>query len=136
MSRLNEATCQVGGHLDKQAARCGPRATLGSTSKNQLEGRKTETVRLINAKHQASIGKWNVRTLWKDGSLELLVDHLDKWFRWHVIRSVKDTQGMVEHNGHQRRDWTSWWCWYAHHQGSIILKNLKFTLNVRTKYHT
>ncbi len=46
---------------------------------------------------------WNIRTLWKDGSHELLVDHLNKWFRWDVIglSEVCRTKGIVAHAGHE-----------------------------------
>lgn len=59
-------------------------------------------VRLIDAKHLPSIGTWNVRTLWKDGSLGLLVGQLNKWLRWDIIglsevRRMK--QAIVEHAG-------------------------------------
>uniref|UniRef100_A0A8C4SJN8 Endonuclease/exonuclease/phosphatase domain-containing protein n=1 Tax=Erpetoichthys calabaricus TaxID=27687 RepID=A0A8C4SJN8_ERPCA len=102
--RLNKTECQLGGRLDKQAPRRRLRATLGFTSINELQGRTRQTERLIDAKHYASIGTWNVKTLWKDESLELLVDHLNKWFRWDVIglsevRRMK--QGLVEHDGHK-----------------------------------
>ncbi|KAL3866203.1 hypothetical protein ACJMK2_043525 [Sinanodonta woodiana] len=69
----NRNECQLCGRLDKQAPRCRSRATLGPTPKNGLQGRKTGKERLIDAKHQVTIGTWNVRTLWKEGSLELFV---------------------------------------------------------------
>ena len=99
----NSKKCQLGGRLDKQAPRCGSRATLGSTSKNGLQGRERKSERLVDAKHQVSIGTWNVRTLWKEGSLEIFVNRMNEWFKWDVIglAEVRRTgQGLVECDGH------------------------------------
>lgn len=90
-------------YRQKQAPCYRSRATLGPTSKNWLQGMNKDVERLIDAKHMASIGTWSIRTLWKDGSLKLLVDHFNKWFRWDVIglSEVRRTkQGIVEHAGH------------------------------------
>ncbi|KAL3860168.1 hypothetical protein ACJMK2_010326 [Sinanodonta woodiana] len=75
--KLNRNTWQLGGLLDKQAPRCRSRAILGPTPKIGLQGRKTGKERLIDAKHQVTIGTWNVRTFWKEGSLELFVKKLN-----------------------------------------------------------
>lgn len=61
-------------------------------------------VRLIDAKHLASIGTWNVRTLWKDGSLVLLVSQLNKWFRWDISglsEVCRMKEDIVEHAGYK-----------------------------------
>ncbi|KAH3876847.1 hypothetical protein DPMN_000698 [Dreissena polymorpha] len=82
--QLHNGECELGGRRKKHAPRRRPRETLVSSSINGLQGRNSET-KLIDAKHQTSIGTCNVRKLWKNESLELLIDHLNKWFRWDVI---------------------------------------------------
>ncbi|KAL3877735.1 hypothetical protein ACJMK2_035398 [Sinanodonta woodiana] len=99
----NRNECLLGGCLDKQATRCRSRATLGSTLKSGLQGRKTGKERLIDAKHQVTIGTWNVRTLWKEGILELFVKKLNEWFKWDIIglAEVRKTgHEAVEYDGH------------------------------------
>ncbi|KAL3866166.1 hypothetical protein ACJMK2_043494 [Sinanodonta woodiana] len=80
----NRNECQLCGRLDKQAPRCRSRATLGPTPKNGLQGRKTGKERLIDAKHQVTIGTWN-------------------WFKWDIIglAEVRRTgRGTVKYDGH------------------------------------
>jgi hypothetical protein len=60
-----------------------------------------EKERLINAKSKVAIGTWNVRTLWEDGSLELLVKELER-FEWEVIglsEVRRKGHGTVEYDG-------------------------------------
>lgn len=57
--------------------------------------------RLFNAKSKTAIGTWNVRTLWQDGSLELLIKELER-FEWEVIglsEVRRKGHGTVEHEG-------------------------------------
>lgn len=56
---------------------------------------------LFSAKSIARIGTWNVRTLWADGSLELLIKGLER-FKWEVIglsEVRRKGHGTVEHEG-------------------------------------
>ncbi|KAL3842047.1 hypothetical protein ACJMK2_020112 [Sinanodonta woodiana] len=88
----NRNECQLGGRLDKQAPRCRSRATLESTPKSGLQGKKTGKERLIEVKHQVTIG-----------SLELFVKKLNEWFRWDImdLAEVRRTgYGAVEYDGH------------------------------------
>jgi len=60
-----------------------------------------EKQRLFSAKSIARIGTWNVRTLWADGSLELLIKGLER-FEWEVIglsEVRRKGHGTVEHEG-------------------------------------
>ncbi|KAL3874134.1 hypothetical protein ACJMK2_037187 [Sinanodonta woodiana] len=88
----NRNECQLGRRLDKQAPRCRSRATMGPTPKSGLQGRKTGKERLIDAKHQVTIGTWNNS-----------VKKLNEWFKWDIISlaEVRRTgHGAVEYDGH------------------------------------
>ncbi|KAL3854417.1 hypothetical protein ACJMK2_013687 [Sinanodonta woodiana] len=99
----NRNECQLVGRLDKQAPRCRSRANLGPSPKSGLQGRKTGKERLIDAKHQVTIGTWNVRTLWEKGSLAVFVKKLNEWFKWDTIGLAEVRRaghGAVEYDGH------------------------------------
>ena len=87
-----------GGVRLRQMATGGTESSLGPLGDARL---KDTRVKLFNAKKTTAIGTWNVRTLWRDGSLELLINALDN-YKWDVIglSEVRRTgSGEVEHNG-------------------------------------
>ena len=58
-------------------------------------------VNIFNTKEITFVGTWNVWTLWKDGSLKILLQQLGS-YRWDIIGLAevwRTGSGSIEHDG-------------------------------------
>ena len=94
--------CQLGGRLDKQA----PTRIFGVSQGNAWFYKATGEAKgkLFRAKIATSIGTWNVRTLSKTGSLELLIRGLKNKINWSIIglsEVRRPGTGCIIHEGNK-----------------------------------